>query len=118
MEQLSHLYDYTGNLIFIYQNALDNNNNPVKISEDQYMNAVQAILAPEMTIVLNNGRTHYYYRSICLDKTLLVGVIYTNGLWELQELIENPSSSLMLTLARKGLLEAYRLENETEGEDR
>lgn len=112
MERLSHVYDYEGSMIFIYQNALDDKSNLIKISEQQYLDAVQAILAPEMIIVLNNGRTKYYYHSFCRDKSILVGVIYTNGLWEVQELLENPSGLFMLTLAKKGLLEALRLENE------
>jgi len=112
MERLSHTYDYEGSMVFIYQNALDKKNNLTKISEEQYLDAVQAIMAPEMIIVLNKGRTKYYYLSFCRNKTILVGVIYTNSLWEVQELFENPSGLFMLTLAKRGLLEALRLENE------
>jgi hypothetical protein len=101
MERLSHVYDFEGNIIFICENALDNKNDLVKISNEQYLYAVQTLLSPNMIIILNNGRTRYYYHSIYRDKTLLIGVIFTNGIWEVQELLENPSGLFMLTLARK-----------------
>jgi hypothetical protein len=114
MERLSHIYDYIGNLIFIYPNALDNKNNLLKISNEQYLPMVQTLLSPTMIIILNNGRTRYYYRSIYRDKTLLVGVIFTNCIWEVRELFENPTCLFLLTLAKKGLLQALRSENEIE----
>lgn len=117
MERLTHVYDYEENLLFIHQNALDDKNDLVKISNEQYLNMVQAILSPAVIIILNNGRTRYYYHTISSNKTILVGAIYTNGLWEVQELRENPSRLFILTLAKKGLLEALHLENEIDDDD-
>lgn len=116
MERLSHIYDYAGNLIFLHQNVLDNQNNLIKISNEQYMDVVQIILAPSVVIELNLERIRYYYKTICKDKTLLIGVCFAHGLGEMRQLWENPSSLLMLKLAKKSLLEAYiEIENDKPG---
>ena len=73
MERLSHVYDCTSKLIFLNQYVSDGKKNIIKISNEQSEKAVKTISAPAMIFELNNNY-RYYFRSICWDTTLLIGV--------------------------------------------
>lgn len=104
MDRITHVYDCTGSIIFFNQYILDCENNPIKLSQDQHLQAVGTITAPTLIFELNkNCPVRYYYRSIGLDKPLLIGVNFSNGMWQLKEYLENTSVSFLLTLLKQRL---------------
>jgi hypothetical protein len=105
MEGMSHVYDYSHNLIFFCQHVLDDKGSLIEVSPEHYAKAVKTLSAPAMIIELNNPRTRYYFRAIGWDKTLMIGVSFMNGIWELIEYLENPSGAFVLTLLKKNLVE-------------
>jgi hypothetical protein len=117
MERLSHTYDYAGNLIFIYQDILDSQKDLIKLSNQQYLYIVQTLLNPVIIIEFNSRRKRYYYHTICTGETFLIGICFINGIWKVQDLLENPSLLFVLKLAKKCLLEALISEDEIEDND-
>ncbi|OQP44911.1 hypothetical protein [Niastella populi] len=105
MERISCVYDCNNNLIFFYRCVLDDKTNVINLSNEQYAKAVKTISAPAIIIELNNRRTRYYYRAICWDKTLMIGVSFINGIWEVIEYLENPSGAFVLAVLKKNLVE-------------
>jgi len=104
MDKITHVYDCTSNLIFFDQYVLDCQNNSMKLSQDQYLQAVGAISAPTVIFELNKiFPVRYYYRAIGLNKPLLIGVNFSNGIWQLKEYLENTSVSFLLTLLKQHL---------------
>ena len=105
MERLSHIYDCLSNLIFFDKYIQEECRKPVKISNEQYAKALKTIAAPALIIELNNDcQTRYYYRGLCWDKTLLIGVSFINGIWKANEYLGNPSGAFLLGLLNKNLL--------------
>jgi len=117
MDKLTHVYDCTGNLIFFDRYVLDDNKRSIKLSDDQYLIAVETIAAPTLIIELNNNcPVRYYYRANG-DRSLILGVKFSNGIWQVNEYIENTTVSFLLTRLkqhlRDGQITIY-LENEME----
>jgi hypothetical protein len=104
MDRLTHVYDCTGNLIFFDQYILDCQNNPIKLSQDQYLQTVEMLSAPTLIFELNkNSPARYYYRATGLNKPLIIGVHFSNGMWTLKEYFENTAVSFLLTLLKQRL---------------
>jgi hypothetical protein len=104
MERLSHVHDCTSNLIFFDQYISDDKKNIIKISNEQSAKAVKTISAPAMIFELNNNY-RYYFRSICWDTTLLIGVNFSNRIGIVKEYFENPTGTFVLNLLKKYLQE-------------
>jgi hypothetical protein len=102
MERLTHVYDYTGNQIFFDQYVLDYSKNFIKLSYEQYFQAVETISAPPLIIELNiNSPMRYYFSEIEKDNFLLIGVKFRNGFWKVNEYFENSSQSFVRTLLKE-----------------
>jgi hypothetical protein len=104
MDRITHVYDCTGNLVFFEQYILDCQENSIKLSQDQYLQAVNVISTPTLVFELNkNNPVRYYYRAVGLSKPLLIGAWFSNGMWRLKEYLENTSVSFLLTLFKQHL---------------
>ncbi|MFL5743944.1 MAG: hypothetical protein ACJ751_04725 [Niastella sp.] len=104
MDRITHVFDCTGSLIFFEPYVLDYLNDPIKLSQDQYLQAVGTISVPTLFFELNkNCPVRYYYRTNGLDKPLLIGVSFCNGIWQLKEYLENASVYFLLTLLKQRL---------------
>ncbi|MBO9205521.1 MULTISPECIES: hypothetical protein [Niastella] len=107
MEWITHVYDCTGNLIFIDQIIVDANKKPIELYLDQYLHIVEAVSAPTLIFELNKKcPTRYYYCAAKhLTKPVLIGANIKNGTWKVKEYMEDPSASLLLTLLKQHLLD-------------
>ncbi|OQP49772.1 hypothetical protein A4H97_28185 [Niastella yeongjuensis] len=106
MDRLTHVYDCTGNLIFFDQFVLECQDHAIKLSQDQYLQSVETLSSPTLIFELNkNCPTRYYYRGIGLEKPLIIGVQFNNGMWAVKEFCENASVSFLLTLLKQRLLD-------------
>lgn len=103
MERLSHVHDSTGNLIFFIQYLSDDNSNLIKISNEQYVKAVKTLSTPAIIIDLDEWQIRYYYHATSYDQTLLIGISFINGIWQVKEFYENPSGEFVLNLLKNYL---------------
>ena len=103
MERLLYVHDIYNNLIFLNDHACDNNNNLIKLSIRQLSKLIKAIREPALILesAENNLLKRYYFRAIHWDQTLLIGVHYMHGIWEIGEYLENPSGAVILKALRK-----------------
>jgi hypothetical protein len=97
IDRLTHEYDCTSNLIFFDKYILDDDKNSIKLSNDQYLLAVETISAPIMVFELNISYPIRFYYFTNGSKSLLLGVHFINGMWKAKEYIENTSVSIFLT---------------------
>lgn len=105
MERLSHVYDCTNNLIFFDHYVYDDKKNCFTLSIEQYAKTIKTVSAPAIIIESNNDRQiRYYLRAIGWDKTVLIGVIFCDGVWKVREYFENPSGCFVLMLLKKNLV--------------
>jgi hypothetical protein len=117
MVRTSHVHDGTMNLIFFDQYVTDDKKEFMKLSNEQYLKAVKTICAPAIIIELKDWKIRYYYRAICWDKTVLIGVSFINGIWLVKQYYENPSGAFVLTLLKSYLVQGDKivfLQNEME----
>ncbi len=107
MNRLLHIYDLHGNLILSDAHAFDSCNNSIKLSNKQMSRIIKVVQDPALIMESGSGTLikRYYFRSVNWDQTLLIGVNYVYGVWQIQNYLENPTGAFVLKLLKKNIVE-------------
>jgi hypothetical protein len=103
MDQTSYVHDCTSNLIFIDQDVLTYKNDVIKLTQQQLIQTAKTVSDAALLFELNNSLMRYYYRPFDAHNGLLIGVVFSNGIWKVNEYFEDPSTLFLLTLFKKYL---------------
>jgi hypothetical protein len=106
MDQISYVHDSTSNLIFLDNNVTSYEEKLKKLSYEQYTLAAKTISASALILELDNYGKRYYYRPFGRNRSLLIGVIFYNGIWKVKEYFENPPVTFLIPLFKKYLLQS------------
>jgi hypothetical protein len=104
MDQIFYVHDCTSNLIFLDRYVTADKKRSIELSNEQYLQAAKSISASAIIFEVNDCFTRYYYRPFGPHKSLLIGVVFSNGIWKVKEYFENPSGYFLLSLFKKYLL--------------
>lgn len=104
MDQLSYVHDRTSNLIFLDRYVSAGHEMIIELSDEQYTQAAKTIAESALIFEMNNCFRRLYYRPFGQYDFLLIGVLFTNGIWKVKEYFENPSAFFLLALFKRYLL--------------